>query len=173
MTSVFNRNGPYEIQSDRKTAKFRTYAWSKHYNMLYIDNPVGTGYSFTDDDRGLSNNESEVADNLFETLQQFFTLFSDYASNDFYLSGESYAGKYVPAIGYKTWKEGATAKYNLRGLIIGDGWTDPISQLHSAEQLYQLGFINEYERDLVLLQENVAENFLRVIKVGAQRSYCN
>ena len=35
--------------------------------MLYIDNPVGTGFSFTDSsNRGLSRDENQVADNLYK-----------------------------------------------------------------------------------------------------------
>lgn len=61
--------------------------------MLYIDNPVGTGFSFTKSDEGYVTNEAEVGRDLFEALQQFFTLFSEYADNDFYITGESYAGE--------------------------------------------------------------------------------
>lgn len=40
--------------------------WNIKYNMLYIDNPVGTGFSFTNSTNGLSKNENEVADNLYK-----------------------------------------------------------------------------------------------------------
>ena len=32
---------------------------------------------------------------------QFFQLFPSLRKNDFYVTGESYAGKYVPAVSYK------------------------------------------------------------------------
>ena len=49
---------------------------------------MGTGFSFTDSIMGLSTDESEVATNLYSTLIQFFTVFSDYQKNDFYVTGE-------------------------------------------------------------------------------------
>ena len=55
--------------------------------MLYIDNPVGTGYSFVRDEDGLSTNENQVADNLYEAMLQFFRLFG-YKDNDFYITGK-------------------------------------------------------------------------------------
>ena len=49
---------------------------------------VGTGYSFTVNKLGLSKTEDDVAENLYSCLTQFFTVFSDYQKNDFYLTGE-------------------------------------------------------------------------------------
>ena len=43
----------------------------------------------------------QVANDLYEALQQFFLLFPELQKNEFYATGESYAGKYVPAISYK------------------------------------------------------------------------
>lgn len=43
----------------------RNVTWNKDYHMLYIDNPVGTGFSFTSSSHGLSNDENEVANNLY------------------------------------------------------------------------------------------------------------
>ena len=40
--------------------------WNKEYHLLFIDNPVRTGFSFTDSDEGLVTSESEVAENLYK-----------------------------------------------------------------------------------------------------------
>ncbi len=40
----------------------------------------------------------QVNEDLYEFLQQFFAIFDSYAGNDFYVFGESYAGKWVPEI---------------------------------------------------------------------------
>ena len=42
----------------------RDITWNNHYHMLFIDNPVGTGFSYTNDG-GYSSNEDDVADNLY------------------------------------------------------------------------------------------------------------
>ncbi len=47
----------------------------------------------------------ESTDDLFEFLQQFFTLFPEYAASPFYAFGESYGGKYAPAIALKIHQE--------------------------------------------------------------------
>lgn len=65
----------------------------RRYNLLFIDNPVGTGFSFTKKDAGYATNQTDVARDLYSALQQFLTLFPDLRNNDFYVTGESYAGK--------------------------------------------------------------------------------
>ncbi|KAL3186970.1 hypothetical protein MRX96_004773 [Rhipicephalus microplus] len=96
---LFVEHGPYLVAKGG-VPEFRNTTWTKRYSMLYIDNPVGAGFSFTQDDNGYARNEDDVGRDLHEALQQFFTLFDEYATNDFYATGESYAGKYVPAIAH-------------------------------------------------------------------------
>lgn len=73
------------------TGTLNEYAWAKKANMIYIDNPVGTGYSFCDE-IDLPHHQSDISDDLYEFLNQWFTLFHEYQQNDFYAFGESYAG---------------------------------------------------------------------------------
>merc|ERR1719331_2192022 len=65
------------------------YSWGRKHNMLYIDNPVGAGFSFSDK---MPETQMEVTNNLYEFLQQWYTLFPMYQSNPFYPFGESFAG---------------------------------------------------------------------------------
>lgn len=99
---------------------------------------------------GYVRNEEEVARDLYEALRQFFTLYEDYRGNPFFVTGESYGGKYVPAISYKIHKEGEHARkhgINLQGLSIGDGWCDPRNMFDYADYLYQVGLVDEEQRD--------------------------
>lgn len=53
----------------------------------------------------------------------------DMADRDFYVTGESYAGHYVPAVSNRLFHEmskpGAGKKINFKGFAIGNGLTDP------------------------------------------------
>lgn len=153
---LFVENGPFYVTKEIKLAE-REYSWGRDFHLFYIDNPVGTGYSFTESDDGYPNNETEVARDLYEALQQFFTLFSELQTHDFYLTGESYAGKYVPAIGYKIFTENPTAqlKINLKGLAIGDGLIDAETQYNYGDYFYNVGLIDEAQKALFVEQENL------------------
>ena len=52
-----------------------------------------SGFSFTENDSGYARNQTDIARDLYSAIIQFFLLFPEYNSNDFYLTGESYAGK--------------------------------------------------------------------------------
>ena len=53
---------------------------------------IHIGFSFTDSDDGYARNEEDVARDLYSAITQFFTLFPEYVTRDFYITGESYAG---------------------------------------------------------------------------------
>lgn len=65
--------------------------------MLFIDNPAGAGFSFTSPG-GYVKNISQVSDQLHVGLVQFFKMFPWLQENDFFITGESFAGKYIPGI---------------------------------------------------------------------------
>ena len=142
MFAVFNENGPYIVDKDIKIS-LNKYSWTQQFSMLYIDNPVGTGFSYTNDEKGFSRDQQNIADNLYEALQQFFTLFSEYRNNEFYITGQSYAGKYIPAIGYKLHSMRNISNINFKGIAIGNGWIDPITQLDIGSLLRTIGLIDE------------------------------
>lgn len=143
----------------------RKFSWNIGHNLIYIDNPVGTGYSFTDDEKGYATNERDVGKNLYIALLQFFQMFPELQKNEFFITGESYAGKYVPALS-KTIKDmniNAQQKINLKGLAIGNGYTDPVNQLNYGDYLYQIGLIDAETIDTFHKHEQTA---IAAIKKG-------
>lgn len=157
-------NGPVYIHSNN-TLQLRKYSWHEKHNLLYIDSPVGTGFSFTNSLDCYLTNEVDIGRSLYEALRQFFQLFSELRKNSFYITGESYAGKYVPALGHQILLNRNSCKpndcINFKGLAIGDGIIDPINQLDYGSLLFQLGFIDanalaifvEYQQQAKLLIE--------------------
>ena len=88
---------------------------------FFIGSNLFSGFSFTGKDECYAKSEEDVASDLFDALQQFFTLFPDLRqNNDFFVSGESYAGKYVPAITFKihTMNEATKDKTKLINLKV-------------------------------------------------------
>uniref|UniRef100_UPI00398EB001 probable serine carboxypeptidase CPVL isoform X2 n=1 Tax=Pristiophorus japonicus TaxID=55135 RepID=UPI00398EB001 len=87
MFGLFVEHGPYVVTKNL-TLEARKVPWTSKYSMLYIDNPVGTGFSFTDQDEGYARNEDDVGRDLYSALIQFFRIFYEYQKNDFYATGE-------------------------------------------------------------------------------------
>ena len=80
----------------------------------------------------MATNQTTVGEDLYTALDQFFQLFPDLRANPFFVTGESYAGKYVPAAAYTIHLRNADAPagkhINLKGVAIGDGAFDPPTQ---------------------------------------------
>uniref|UniRef100_A0A674P6Z5 Carboxypeptidase vitellogenic like n=1 Tax=Takifugu rubripes TaxID=31033 RepID=A0A674P6Z5_TAKRU len=141
MFGLFVEHGPYVVYKNM-TVGFRDFAWTSSYSILYVDNPVGTGFSFTDDDRGFARNQDDV------DLSRI----------------SSYAGKYVPAISYYIHKNNPTAKVkiNLVGMAIGDGLCDPETMLGGyGDFMYQTGMIDELQRQYVIKQTDLGVTLIQ------------
>ncbi|XP_065215166.1 venom serine carboxypeptidase-like [Planococcus citri] len=159
MFGLFTENGPFRVKRG-KLVKTR-YSWTNHYNVLYIDNPIGAGFSFTDGYYVAS--EREVGQHLFDALTQFFALFPELRENKFFISGESYAGKYLPALGYEIYSRNPNMPFpiNLKGIFIGNGYSDPENMMEYAEHLHRLGLIDRREKLILQQYEEDARILIR------------
>lgn len=158
---LFTENGPFLVNNNG-TVSLREYSWHKNHSILYIDQPVGTGFSFTSGP--FLTDQEQIADHLYSGLIQFFTLFPELQKNGFFISGESYAGKYIPSLGSKIHhnNQNASLKINLQGLLIGNGLTDPVNQYKYGDFLYQLGFIDlNTLNSFHVMEENIKNLIIR------------
>ncbi|KAF3062609.1 Pheromone-processing carboxypeptidase KEX1 [Trichoderma lentiforme] len=129
--------GPYRVK-DENTLVPNNGSWHEFANLLFVDNPVGAGFSYVDTDSYLRE-LNEMADQFVIFLEKFFTLFPEYEHDDLYFAGESYAGQYIPYIAKaivdrnKKLSEQKKDKdtWNLKGLLIGNGWISPREQYDS------------------------------------------
>jgi vitellogenic carboxypeptidase-like protein len=160
---LFSEQGPILVDQGGKLHP-REITWNSKYHLLFIDQPVGTGYSFTKSEDGYVRNEDEVARDLYAMLTQFFVVYHEYAQSPFYVTGESYGGKYVPAIVYKIHVENPEAKIkiNLKGMAIGDGLIDPYNEWDYGSVMYQVGLIDERQLEYVNLQTRLARNAIEL-----------
>ncbi|XBW36918.1 hypothetical protein QEN19_002497 [Hanseniaspora menglaensis] len=101
-------------------------AWNKHANVLVMDQPVGTGFSYSDSGEGVSDTFA-AGEDFYAFIELFFTKFSHLAKNDFHISGESYAGHYIPQFSKEILSH-EDRSFNLTSVMIGNGLTDPLNQ---------------------------------------------
>eukprot|EP01133_Synstelium_polycarpum_P015745 gene15745-18707_t len=144
--AVFYENGPWKLNEDLTTSP-NPYSWNKVANVLYVDSPVGTGFSYVTNPDGYATNEDEVAANLYSMLTQFYAAHPKYANLPFYVFGESYAGHYVPAFSYYIYtmnQNQFNTKINLKGMAVGNAMVYPKLQYGSMGLMaYSHGLINE------------------------------
>ncbi|XP_034251836.1 venom serine carboxypeptidase-like [Thrips palmi] len=164
MLGVFLENGPVRLKRGRRL-KHRRHSWTRAASMLYIDSPAGTGFSFASTPDGLATSSEEAGRDLLAALRQFYTLFPQLKNNEFFIAGESYAGKYAPALAMaiheSNAKAGADAKINLKGLAVGNPLAEPEAMLEYGDYLYQLGLLDDHGRQRFQQREAVIRDLLQ------------
>ncbi|XP_022853125.1 serine carboxypeptidase-like isoform X2 [Olea europaea var. sylvestris] len=125
--ALFYENGPFHITRNMSLA-WNDFGWDKVSNLIYVDQPIGTGFSYSSHTDDIRHSEDGVSNDLYDFLQAFFKEHPQYVKNDFYITGESYAGHYIPALAARVHrgnknKEGV--HINMKGFAIGNGLTNP------------------------------------------------
>jgi len=121
MEGLFEENGPYRSYDKGKTWKMNPHSWHNVGHMVYIDQPFGTGFSTNQTE---VPNEDFVGNTMIGFYENFFKAFPEMRKKNMYITGESYAGMYIPYIAKHVLqhneKKGAN-KINLKAITIGDG----------------------------------------------------
>ncbi|XP_078092172.1 LOW QUALITY PROTEIN: lysosomal protective protein [Mustelus asterias] len=86
-------------------------------NVLYLESPAGVGFSYAND-KQYKTNDSAVSFNNYLALKEFFRLFQEYQKNEFYITGESYGGIYVPTLAERVMLD---PSINFKGMAVGNG----------------------------------------------------
>jgi len=114
--------GPFHVNADGKGVHMNPYSWNKVANLLFVDSPVGVGYSYSNtSDDILRNGDARTAKDSLEFLLKWLERFPQYKGREFYLTGESYAGHYVPQLAQaiKRYHEATGDKsINLKGYMV-------------------------------------------------------
>jgi carboxypeptidase C (cathepsin A) len=104
------------------------YTWNLEANMVYLESPAGVGFSVCNDTKECKFNDYSSADDNIIALRNFFKKFPEFSLHDLYLSGESYAGIYVPYLSWHVYNWNIspdnTFKFNLKGFMVGNAVTN-------------------------------------------------
>ena len=138
---LFVENGPFRVASDGKTLTSDPNSWNTLANILYLESPVGVGFSHFSGNGTFSNTDQFTAKMNLKAIQNFFEKFPQFKANRFYIAGESYGGVYVPTLALEVLNN--DPGINLRGVAIGNGYLD--SEMLKQSRLdfaYYHGFVD-------------------------------
>ncbi|XP_077226896.1 serine carboxypeptidase 1-like [Tasmannia lanceolata] len=124
--------GPFNFQAAREPKSLpqlhlNPYSWSKVSSIIYLDSPVGVGFSYSNNSEDYSTNDTKTASDTHTFLLKWFEQYPEFRANPFYLSGESFAGVYVPTLASEVVKgieAGLKPILNFKGYMVGNGVTD-------------------------------------------------
>jgi len=206
MDGLWLENGPFRLVSPKIsgqsdwTIDINPFSWhmAPAY-VLYIDQPVGTGLSFTKSGKYCKNDlEIDIDFHLF--LENFLLVHSDLFLNDekqmvkskdgkdveqygmkrqLYFSGESHAGHYIPSMMDFILKKNddlnsdsmPLVKMDLKGAAIGNGWTDPFYQYAAAELAYGRGMVDLAQKEALDKKEMECRNDLEHGNLNSRKCF--
>ncbi|CAG8949402.1 hypothetical protein HYFRA_00005031 [Hymenoscyphus fraxineus] len=123
LTGLFLELGPSSIDKNLKL-KSNPYSWNANASVIFLDQPVNVGYSYSG---GSVSNTIAAGKDVYALLTLFFKQFPEYATQDFHIAGESYAGHYIPVFTSEILSH-KKRNINLKSILIGNGLTDGLTQ---------------------------------------------
>jgi len=113
--------GPFHISNNGSTVYENVWAWNKVGHVIFLESPAGVGFSYATDGN-TATDDDQVAQDNHDALVDFFTnKFPELKTNDFYVTGESYAGVYIPTLSVLLAAD-KTNFANFKGFAIGNGY---------------------------------------------------
>nr|XP_043630085.1 serine carboxypeptidase 1-like [Erigeron canadensis] len=133
MIGAMSELGPFRINSDGKTLFVNDYAWSNVANMLFLESPAGVGFSYSNTTSDYDHSgDKNTADDSYTFLVNWLERFPQYKNRDFYITGESYAGHYVPQLAYTILVNNKITNQTIikmKGIAIGNAVIDDETRL--------------------------------------------
>ncbi|CAL4135333.1 unnamed protein product, partial [Meganyctiphanes norvegica] len=157
--------GPFKVNDDGQTLMYNPYAWNKNASVIFLETPICTGFSYSDGEDCVVSDDSGALDNYMALRIFFESKFPEYLSNELYLTGESYAGIYVPLLAQLILDETTGTKLNLKGFAVGNG----VSNMETSDN--SLMFYAKYH---ALLDEDIWSSLVtECCEGGESRHNCD
>uniref|UniRef100_A0ACD5UTI3 Uncharacterized protein n=1 Tax=Avena sativa TaxID=4498 RepID=A0ACD5UTI3_AVESA len=141
--------GPFLVRGYGEKLTRNPYAWNKAVNLLFLESPVGVGFSYTNKTSDLKLlGDGVTAQDSYTFLLNWLHKFPEFKTRDFYISGESYAGHYVPQLADLIYEGNKAASrdrtINLKGFMIGNAvMNDETDQLGMVEYAWSHAIISD------------------------------
>ncbi|KAJ8541936.1 hypothetical protein K7X08_016802 [Anisodus acutangulus] len=103
LNAILFELGPVELDvraynGSLPTLFLNPYAYTKVANMIFVDLPVGSGYSYATTQKANHSDDLQSADHAYEFLRKWLVEHQEYLNNPFYVAGDSYSGITVPIV---------------------------------------------------------------------------
>jgi carboxypeptidase C (cathepsin A) len=114
--------GPFRPQADL-SLELNEWRWNKLANMVYVEQPAGVGFSYSDDKDDYKTGDKQAAEDAYNLVKGWLNRFSSYKSNKLYWSSESYGGHYMPTFAAEIVSQNST-DINFQGFLVGNPYND-------------------------------------------------
>ncbi|EIW75294.1 carboxypeptidase Y [Coniophora puteana RWD-64-598 SS2] len=132
---LFMENGPCRAITPDGEISYHSDSWNTNANVIYIDQPVGVGFSYSDAGETISTTDAAAKD-IATSIALLFDHF-ELGDRAFHIAGESYGGRYVPMFASTLYDQNRRllaqgfGTVNLKSVMIGNGSPDWASLINS------------------------------------------
>ncbi|XP_021807909.1 serine carboxypeptidase-like 45 [Prunus avium] len=167
---AFIEHGPFKPSGDILLKN--DFSWNKEANMLYLESPAGVGFSYSSNQSfyGYVDDAITANDNLV-FLERWFDKFPEFKNRDFFITGESYGGHYVPELALLV--VDSKLNFNLKGIAIGNPLLDFNNDFNSvAEYYWSHGLISDATFESFTSVCNYSQIVRQIINTGTLSPTC-
>ncbi|ETO05200.1 hypothetical protein RFI_32196 [Reticulomyxa filosa] len=112
----WTEHGPFRLAPNAVEVDIYDWSWNQIANVIYLESPSGVGFSYSNKPTGYNCSDSKTAHINYLFLLRFFEVFTQFQNNDFYVTGESYGGHYVPQLSQMILEQNNTI--NMKGFVV-------------------------------------------------------
>ncbi|XP_059670294.1 serine carboxypeptidase-like 45 isoform X2 [Cornus florida] len=143
---AFMENGPFQVGENGLLVK-NEHSWNLESNMLYVESPIGVGFSYSNTSEDYINwNDTRTAEDNLVFMINWLEEFPKFKDSDFFITGESYAGHYIPQLAallldYN--KKPNVKPIKLKALALGNPLLDLDISIQAGDYLWSHGAISD------------------------------
>ncbi|XP_042006225.1 serine carboxypeptidase-like 18 [Salvia splendens] len=103
------------------------YSWTKVASIIFLDYPVGTGFSYSNTTTSYSSSDTISTQHNYTFLRKWLLAHPEFIKNRLYVTGDSYGGKIAPMLALEIAKGNEAGRepiMSLKGYIVGNAVTD-------------------------------------------------
>ncbi|XP_043712242.1 serine carboxypeptidase-like 2 [Telopea speciosissima] len=167
--------GPLRLVMEEYTGSlpnlsYNPYSWTKVASIIFVDSPVGTGFSYSRSSQGYQTGDFESSKHLYQFLSKWMIGHPEFVENPFYAAGDSYSGRTVPLV-TKLISDGNEAGselfINIKGYILGNPTTDPVLESNKlVPYAHGMGLISDELYESV--KNSCGENYVQIDPTNVQ-----
>ena len=140
LIGFMTEQGPFrpDIKGDLQP---NLYAWNKIANMVFLEQPVGVGFSYSNNEDDYKIGDDQAAKDNLATILAFFDKFPHFNHSKLFITSESYGGHYMPTlaneiINYNDEQTYSPMRINFQGFAVGNPYTDYYSGVGAEMETY-------------------------------------
>ncbi|KAF8364885.1 hypothetical protein HHK36_033129 [Tetracentron sinense] len=136
---AFTELGPFYPGGDGRGLRRNSKSWNKASNLLFVESPAGVGWSYSNTTSDYTCGDASTAADMHIFMMKWYEKFPEFMSRDLFLTGESYAGHYIPQLANVLLdhnKHSTGFKFKIKGVAIGNPLLKPDSNLRATYEFF-------------------------------------